>query len=70
MCFFFFEFYENRIIVLCQVKFQIQDVDNYVERVDNFVDMFQKRLDKAWRIRRKKQLVFDTGKWIKGKKGG
>ena len=38
------------IIVLCQEKFKIQDVDNYVERVDNFVDMSEKRWDKTRKI--------------------
>ena len=32
------------IIVLCQEKFKIQDVDNYVERVDNFVEHVRKKM--------------------------
>lgn len=41
------------IIVLCQEKFKIQDVDNYVERVDNFVDMSEKGWDKTRKIAKK-----------------
>ena len=45
------------IIVLCQEKFKIQDVDNYVERVDNFVDMSEKGWDKTRKIAKKQEVV-------------
>ena len=47
------------IIVLCQEKFKIQDVDNYVERVDNFVDMSEKGWDKTRKIAKKQEVVIN-----------
>ena len=52
------------IIVLCQEKFKIQDVDNYVERVDNFVDMSEKGWDKTRKIAKKQEVVINMRAWI------
>ena len=54
------------IIVLCQEKFKIQDVDNYVERVDNFVDMSEKRWDKTRKIAKKQEVVINMRSWKQG----
>jgi len=54
------------IIVLCQEKFKIQDVDNYVERVDNFVDMSEKRWDKTRKIAKKQEVVINMRAWKQG----
>ncbi|KYG88028.1 hypothetical protein AXF09_04480 [Ruminococcus sp. DSM 100440] len=54
------------IIVLCQEKFKIQDVDNYVERVDNFVDMSEKGWDKTRKIAKKQEVVINMRAWKQG----
>lgn len=53
---------------MCQAKFEIQDVDNYVERVDNFVDMSKKYWDKIRISIRKRKHVFDIRRWKMRKK--
>ena len=45
------------IIVLCQEKFKIQDVDNYVERVDKLCGHVRKRWDKTRKIAKKQEVV-------------
>ena len=54
------------IIVLCQEKFKIQDVDNYVERVDNFVDMSEKGWDKTRKIAKNRKLLSTMRAWKQG----
>ena len=54
------------IIVLCQEKFKIQDVDNYVERVDNFVDMSEKGWDKTRKRAKKQEVVINMRAWKQG----
>ena len=47
------------IIVLCQEKFKIQDVDN-------FVDMSEKRWDKTRKIAKKQEVVINISSWKQG----
>ena len=46
--------------------FKIQDVDNYVERVDNFVDMSEKGWDKTRKIAKKQEVVINMRAWKQG----